>query len=490
MGLTAMLLFAIACDDELPSNPREWSHSDLMKGAKIEAPADTNDIRIVYLKGNYYQMGYQHGYLLKEEMNDVYQTTVSGFPWAQALALAETLKPANDDRNYIDFIKEVSLPSVKEECEGLAAGSSNIVTYDICLAYNGITYILEDLLPRYPEIAAALECSGFIVKGDATADKGNTMYHGRNLDWLAIDFIMENPLLFVKKANGAIPMISMGFPGFIGVLSGVNEYGITIAMDENSCQLDEYRDLIGVPPIQMQYDILLNATNFTEVESMIDAYDQATCQMFIVSDATNGKGGVFEMWGGDTEGYNLRELADSTTGDVVMATNHFEHPDSQAIQDNRDITDLTDNSVSRYYRLSERITGKSITPHPDLDDTAPDYSYGEIDVEVAIDILRDPVDLRPAYNRFQFQCYEYENGNWALGNNHNVHSVIFAADLKQFYYAAGWDEECTNSIYNPYVGFDIADLLDWSYTSGLVPTYDPAYNDSYGEGTHPFPWPD
>ena len=42
--------------------------------------------------------------------------------------------------------------------------------------------------------------------------------------------------------------------------------------------------------------------------------------------------------------------------------------------------------------------------------------------------------------------------------------------------AAGWDDECVNPIYNPYIGFDLNDLFSGTYTEGLVPTHDPDYN--------------
>ena len=42
-----------------------------------------------------------------------------------------------------------------------------------------------------------------------------------------------------------------------------------------------------------------------------------------------------------------------------------------------------------------------------------------------------------------------------------------------------------NPIYNPYVGFDLLDLLGGNVNPYLVPTYDQPYNGSYGNGIHP-----
>ena len=97
-------------------------------------------------------------------------------------------------------------------------------------------------------------------------------------------------------------------------------------------------------------------------------------------------------------------------------------------------------------------------------------------MEKAIDILRDPVDLRPNEGRKRFPCTEYENGNWAIGNNHNVHSAVMKGESLQFWLAAGWDEECRNPVYNPYIGFDVEALLSGAYGAGQIPTYDPPYN--------------
>jgi hypothetical protein len=95
---------------------------------------------------------------------------------------------------------------------------------------------------------------------------------------------------------------------------------------------------------------------------------------------------------------------------------------------------------------------------------------------MAIDIMRDPTDLRPGSNRQCFPCDKFENQSWAIGNNYNVSSHVFLPEELKFFTAAGWDEECRNPVYNPYVGFDLNELFNGTYTEGLVPTYDPDYN--------------
>jgi hypothetical protein len=145
---------------------------------------------------------------------------------------------------------------------------------------------------------------------------------------------------------------------------------------------------------------------------------------------------------------------------------------------------MSRNSVTRYARLSERLTGKSYSPHPDLASDAADYAHGKIDVELAIDILRDPVDLRPENERKCFPCTEHSSGSWAVGNNHNVQSLVLVPEDFTFWLAAGWDDECENPVYNPFIGFDMDELLLGEHNPQGLPTYDPPYNGEYGNGVH------
>lgn len=466
-------------DDEPLIDARMMTHEQLMNGSTLIEPDDTNGIRIAVLSGQPYQMGYQHGAMLMSELTEFRQAVDDDLVWNTFLFLATEVGP-DESMNYIEYATENGLPSVVDECEGIVEGSEHAFEMEHCILMASITYIIEDLVPRhFPGIRDMLGCSGVIAMDDATTD--GRMLHTRNLDYLAVDTIMENPMIFVRRPTEGYRHVNVGWPGQAAILTGMNEHGLAGEINENYCPSESFRDMTGMPPQQQLVDILARAQNLDEAEAIVAETEQASCQLFVISHGPSRRGAVFEVWAQD---YRTRTLGGTETGDVLFATNHFEHPESSEAQEPRDIVDLLDNSVSRYYRLSERLLGTSLPPHADLEPSAPDFVYGRLDVETAIDVMRDPIDLRPDQDRKMFPCSEYLDGNWALGNNHNIHSVIMIGETLELWMAAGWDAECTNPIYNPFVGFDLSSLFDGAYDAAVLSSYDPPFNDTYGTSIH------
>lgn len=472
-------LCSCTSDEEPLIDARLMTHEQLMNGSDLIEPDNANGIRIAVLSGQPYQMGYQHGVMLANELAEFREAVDDDLIWRIFLDLATEVGP-DDSMTYIEYAIENSLPSVVDECEGIVEGSEHAFEMEHCILLASITYIIEDLVPRhFPGIRDILGCSGVIAMDDATTD--GRMLHARNLDYLAVETIMENPMLFVRRPIEGHRHVNVGWPGQAAILTGMNEHGLTGEINENYCPSESFRDMTGVPPQQQMVDILTRARDLDEAEAIVAETDQASCQLYVISHAPSRSGTVFEVWGLD---YRTRTLDETDTGDVLFATNHFEHPESGEAQEPRDIVDLFDNSVSRYYRLSERLLGSSLPPHTDLDPSAPDFAYGRLDVETGIDVLRDPVDLRPDQDRRMFPCSEYQDGNWALGNNHNIHSVIMIGETLEIWMAAGWDDECTNPIYNPFVGFDLSSLFAGAYDAAVLSSVDPPFNDAYGTAIH------
>ncbi len=472
----AQLLSCCGPGSGRPEDPRKWTHEQLMEGARLLSPSWANRIKILYVGGRSYQMGYQHGTLLKEELRRHYEELEGDPLWYSATTLAMTKGPDESGKTYVDYSVENALDFVREECEGMADAAGHM-TRDECIGMNSLLWVLDDMLPRYaPGLGGMLSCSQFAAAEGATVD--GTLLHGRNMDWLAVDTVMQNPVLVVRRPEGGLVHVIMVWPGMVGGLTGMSEAGVAIGINDAGCK-EEHRDPVGIAPLQMATKILAEARTMEEVNAVIESSDHASCQIFLVSHGPSRSASVFEM---SASGVGSRGLDE--TG-VLYTTNHFVQPDTLPYQEGyTNLENLETNSISRYTRLSERLCGESLPPHPGLAPDAPDYAYSKIDVEVAIDLLRDPLDLRPDQNRFCFPCTEYQDGGWALGNNHNLQSFVMAPEDLRFWMAAGWDDECVNAIYNPFIGFDLNDLLDGDPNSDLVPSYDPPYNHTYCNGIH------
>ncbi len=80
-----------------------------------------------------------------------------------------------------------------------------------------------EIVNVFPEL---FHCSGFAVTGPATAD--GTLYHGRVLDYMTRIGLQDSAATFVVAPQGMIPFATVGYAGFIGSVSGMNDRGISL----------------------------------------------------------------------------------------------------------------------------------------------------------------------------------------------------------------------------------------------------------------------
>jgi isopenicillin-N N-acyltransferase-like protein len=165
---------------------------------------------VLHLKGTHYEMGYQHGALLKEHVkqNLTYIVLEKGGETLEFGPLK--VKP----REVIDGIvrgqKKYVPAKYHQEMAGMAAATGMSVK-DI-MAGNYL-----------PEL---FHCSGFAVMNSATKD--GTLYHGRVLDY-AIDWkLQEHAVLIIAEPTGGIPFVNVTYAGFIGSVTGMNAQHVSI----------------------------------------------------------------------------------------------------------------------------------------------------------------------------------------------------------------------------------------------------------------------
>jgi len=178
--------------------------------------AEYNGQLILFLSGTGYEMGYQQGYLLKEEIRRSINGYVyggeelNGNPPEALQALYTAQKPYIPQR-------------YKDEMQGMA-DVSGIPLIDI-QAYN----VKSDKGP--------LACRQIALWGNATVD-GN-LYHGRSLGY-PITFrddnsgvaIQDHALVIIAKPEGYYPFVNLAWPGSVGGVTGMNIQGISLAIND------------------------------------------------------------------------------------------------------------------------------------------------------------------------------------------------------------------------------------------------------------------
>src|SRR5580658_11198675 len=136
---------------------------------------DKNGWIYVHLEGSPREIGYQHGYLLASEIEDLihaFQLSLphlSGKDWAFYRNAAKTMFWSKIDKEYQDEITGIT--------EGLKAKGKSFDIYDI-VALNGnielsqyyVPWLADQKTPGAGNNKAPGNCSGFVATGSYTAD--------------------------------------------------------------------------------------------------------------------------------------------------------------------------------------------------------------------------------------------------------------------------------------------------------------------------------
>lgn len=163
---------------------------------------------VLYLKGSHYEIGYQHGVLLREMIAENLRNIIDNqgeIGERTEYRLYRALREGMHNQ-LIPHIPERFL----EEMRGLADGSG--LPYEEILAGN-----------LFPEM---FHCSGMALMGDATHD--GSLYHVRILDFMTDVGLQKYAVVMIVQPDDGNAFLNVGFAGFIGSVTGMNDRRIAI----------------------------------------------------------------------------------------------------------------------------------------------------------------------------------------------------------------------------------------------------------------------
>jgi len=207
---------------------------------------------------------------------------------------------------------------------------------------------------------ALVGCSSFAVWGDNTID-GNLLI-ARNFDfYIGDDFAKEKIITFINPEKG-YKFISVSWAGFVGVMSGMNEAGLTVTINAGKSDLP----LVAKNPISLvAREIIQYASNIEEAIAIAKGKEVFVSESIMVGSAKDNKAVVIEI---SPENFGVYKV-DNTS--KLLCSNHFQ---SEAYKDDINNTNHIEESHSkyRYDRMTELLNEESkITP------------------KIAVDILRN-----------------------------------------------------------------------------------------------------
>ncbi len=125
-------------------------------------------------------------------------------------------------------------PAFQDELRGLLAGIEARLDGKTTVPRLKRKIAIRDLVTVncIPD-SAAFGCSSFAIWGRRTTD-GDTIA-GRNLDWNVSSALLNSQVVVVhvpEAGSGAVAWVSVGWPGLIGCLTGMNAKGVTVSMHD------------------------------------------------------------------------------------------------------------------------------------------------------------------------------------------------------------------------------------------------------------------
>lgn len=180
-------------------------------------------------------------------------------------------------------------------------------------------------------------CSSIALWDDFTED-GNLLI-GRNFDFYVNDEFAQNKIVEFINPKSGYKYASVTWPGMVGVVSGMNEKGLTVTLNAGKSSIP----MRGKTPVSIvARSILQNAQTINEAVEIADKFDVFVSESFLIGSAKDNKAVVIEMSPKRMDVYE-------TNNGKLICTNHFQ---SNGYKSDKRNQNQIEESHS-YYRLEK-----------------------------------------------------------------------------------------------------------------------------------------
>jgi hypothetical protein len=216
--------------------------------------------KVLFLKGTPEEMGKQHGTLMKKEVHQLVDRILYGVGVGSSLGKGRWFFGEIEDAQarLQPFVSDSHL----REMDALAK-AADLRIEEVRLAN------------FFPEL---FHCSGFSLFGDATA--GGHMFHGRILDYMKGVGLEQNATVIVMQPEGANAWVNVGYAGFLGTVTAMNEKHISIG--EMGGGGEGHWD--GKPMAQLMREVMEKANTIEEAIEIMRKGPRTCEYYYVISD--------------------------------------------------------------------------------------------------------------------------------------------------------------------------------------------------------------
>ena len=242
------------------------------------------------------------------------------------------------NRNLPEYVNE----EFKEEIYGISFSASDHYgyigeKYQRLLNYHSahdIGHALQNLM--------LVGCTSFGTWGAASKD--SQLIIGRNFDfWVGDDFAKNKIIAFVNPQKG-YKYMSVTWGGFVGVVSGMNEKGLTVTINAAK---SSYPTGAATPVSLVAREIVQYAKNIPEAIAIAKSKKMFVSESFLIGSALDNKAVLIEKTPDSIAVYDPHQNS-------ILCTNHFQ---SDAFKNSEKNIEQQQNTATtyRYKRLNELL---------------------------------------------------------------------------------------------------------------------------------------
>ena len=305
----------------------------------------------MYVSGNPMELGLNQGALSQELFNQ---------QEAVFLKKIDELVPSKGYQNILRkflawFNRKVYLhidEQYKTEIYGIAQYASPDYDY-IAEEYPRVLYFhgAHDIGHALQDLAL-VGCTSFASWGEHTQD--GKLLIGRNFDFYAGDDFAKNKIIAFVKPEQGYNFMSVTWGGMIGVVSGMNDQGLTVTINAGKSQIP----LVAKTPVSLvTREILQYASTIDEAIAIAKKREVFVSESIFVGSAKDKKAALIEV---SPDNFGVYEVPNSNG--QLICSNHFQS-EAYANDKKNQKHILESHSQYRYERMGELLEEtEKITP--------------------------------------------------------------------------------------------------------------------------------
>ena len=275
--------------------------------------------------------------------------------------------PSNFYRHFLRYfigwfnrdLPNYVLPEYQKEIYGISQSASDDYKYIGTKYQRILNYHSAHDVGHALQNMMLVGCTSFGTWGSASAD--SSLIIGRNFDFYVGDDFAKNKIISFNNPSSGYKFMSVTWGGFIGVVSGMNEKGLTVTI--NAAKSDIPKGA-ATPVSLVAREIIQYAKNISEAIAIARKRKMFVSESFLVGSATDNKAVLIEKTPDSIAVYD-------PDSNKILCTNHFQSKAFLNTETNKE--QMAENATTyRYKRLNQLV-----------------QQNGKNTVQKTINILRD-----------------------------------------------------------------------------------------------------